>query len=100
MKGQRILDRHCKGPSRLPNLKSVRRTSSLGTRAISEEINWRFPPFVVPGVALTRAVFSRGFGLVRLGGILFIEEDALMLMIDSDQSAVDKPTLEILEKLN
>ena len=46
--------------------------SSLGTRAISEEINWRFPPFVVPGVALTRAVFSRGFGLFRLGGILFI----------------------------
>jgi len=42
--------------------------SSFGTRAISEEINGRFGPFVVAGLALAPALASSGCGGVRLGG--------------------------------
>ena len=45
--------------------------SSFGTRVVSEEINWRLPPFVVAGLALAPAVFSCGFGGGRLRGIPF-----------------------------
>lgn len=46
--------------------------SSFGTCAISEEINWRFGPFVVAGLALAPALASSGRGGVRLGSIPFI----------------------------
>ena len=46
--------------------------SSFGTRAISEEINWRFGPFVVAVLALAPTLASSGGGGVRLGGIPFI----------------------------
>ena len=43
--------------------------SSFGTCAISEEINWRFGPFVVAGLTLAHGLASSGCGGVRLGGI-------------------------------
>ena len=60
--------------------------SSFGTRAISEEINWRFGPFVVAGLALAPGLASSGCGGVRLGGIPVTASPRLKKMKGSDQS--------------
>ena len=60
--------------------------SSFGTREISEEINGRFRPFVVAGLALAPGLASSGRGGVRLGGIPVIASPGSKKMKDSDQS--------------
>ena len=68
------LERECRGCFKIWNPSGVQlEMASFGTRAISEEINWRFGPFVVAGFALSPVLVSSGRDGPRLGGIPLID---------------------------